>query len=176
MTSENTQQLLMERLQSNAERSAERQEREDAHLNRIATHEGHRIAHIVVLLAQTEDIRAAREAQQATARNHPISEREQEQDQQALKVLTLCLCETTLQVIRERRADRRDRDRTRSPDRRIPRSPPPPPAPRSNLTPEQRAATEADALIRGIPTPERRAEIEAAIRVQDSAEGAEFPR
>ena len=66
--------MLRERLQS----IAERVERQDADLNRIATHEGQRIAHIVVLLAQTEDIRVAREAQQAVARNHPISEREQE--------------------------------------------------------------------------------------------------
>ena len=143
-----TQRLLSERLQSNAERvepshaeSAERVQHQDADLNRIATHEGQRIAHIVVLLAQTEDIRVEMETQQAAARNHLISERELEQDRQALKVLTLCLCERTLQIIRQRRADPRDRDRTRSPDRRIPRTPPPQPAPQSNLTPEQRAAS-----------------------------------
>ena len=137
MTSENIPQL-----HGGLQSIAERQVCEDAErLNRIATHEGQRIAHIVAVLAQTEDIRVQSETQQAALRNHHISERELEQDRQALKVLTVCLCETTLQVIRQRRADPRDRDRDRSPDRRIPRTPPPQAAPRSNLTPEQRAAS-----------------------------------
>ena len=93
---------------------------------RIAKEESHRVARLVALVTQVEDIRANSEAGGARAQGHPIALEELEEreaDRDALQILSLALCTTTLRVIRERRAD--TSDRSRSPSSRVPRTPSP---------------------------------------------------
>ena len=101
---------------------------------RIQYEESNRVAKLIAVLTQSEDARTGRENDRIIAAGFPILQEDTAEDQRSLQVLCLCLCTTTLQVIRERTND--PNDRSRSPGRRIPRTPTPGAASEPALSPQ----------------------------------------